>query len=123
MLCQTIELTKDLEKCPPTYCPSGTHISQLFAKVISIRKLLFPYETKIQLFSKCFNIRLRTFGSSEQTICRRTFFQVFRQFNRLAEHKSRYIININRRMPNCTSVVQTASDLFKPEIRPNLPKK
>ena len=22
MLCQTIELTKDLEKCPPTYCRS-----------------------------------------------------------------------------------------------------
>ena len=36
MLCQTIELTKDLEKCPPTDCPSRTHISQLFAKVISM---------------------------------------------------------------------------------------
>ena len=36
MLCQTIEPTKDLEKCPPKYCPSRTHISQLFAKVISI---------------------------------------------------------------------------------------
>ena len=24
MLCQTIELTKYLEKCPPTYCPSRT---------------------------------------------------------------------------------------------------
>ena len=36
MLFQTIELTKDLGECPPTYCPSRTHISQLFAKVISI---------------------------------------------------------------------------------------
>ena len=30
---------------------------------------------------------------------------------------------INRRMPNCTTVVQTASDLFEHEIRLNLPKK
>ena len=29
----------------------------------------------------------------------------------------------NRRMPNCTTVVQTASDLFEPEIRLNSPKK
>ena len=27
---------------------------------------------------------------------------------------------LNRRMPNCTTVVQTASDLFEPEIRKNL---
>ena len=29
---------------------------------------------------------------------------------------------INRRMPNCTTVVQTASDLFKQAIRLNSPK-
>ena len=33
------------------------------------------------------------------------------------------ITPINRRMPNCTTVVQTASALFEPEIRLNLPKK
>ena len=32
------------------------------------------------------------------------------------------ITPINRRMPNCTTVVQTASALFEPEIRLNLPK-
>ena len=65
----------------------------LFAKVIRI-SCLFLKKPKYN-FSKCFNISLRTFGSSGRTICRRTFFQVFRQFNHLAEHKSRYIININ----------------------------
>ena len=35
-----------------------------------------------------------------------------------------YLISlINRRMPNCTTVVQTAGDLFEPEIRLNSPKK
>ena len=32
-------------------------------------------------------------------------------------------IDLNHRMPNCTTVVQTASDLFEPEIRLNSPKK
>ena len=30
---------------------------------------------------------------------------------------------LNRRMPNCTTVVQTASDLIEHEIRRNSPKK
>ena len=29
---------------------------------------------------------------------------------------------LNRRMPNCTTVVQTAGDLIEPEIRLNSPK-
>ena len=29
---------------------------------------------------------------------------------------------LNRRMPNCTTVLQTASDLYEPEIRLNSPK-
>ena len=33
------------------------------------------------------------------------------------------VLLLNRRMPNCTTVVQTASDLFEPEIRLNSPKK
>ena len=32
-------------------------------------------------------------------------------------------IQFNRRMPYCTTVVQTANDLFEPEIRLNSPKK
>ena len=34
-----------------------------------------------------------------------------------------YNTRFNRRMPNCTTVVQTSSDLFEPEIRLNSPKK
>ena len=32
-------------------------------------------------------------------------------------------LTFNRRMPNCTTVVQTASDLFEREIQLNSPKK
>ena len=32
-------------------------------------------------------------------------------------------ISLNRRMPNCTTVVQTANYFYKPEIRLNSPNK
>ena len=37
--------------------------------------------------------------------------------------RPRCLPSVNRRMPNCTTVVQTAGDLFDPEIQLNSPKK
>ena len=41
----------------------------------------------------------------------------------LASKQDVVFISLNRRMPNCTTVVQTASNLFEHEIRLNSPKK
>ena len=73
----------------------------------------------------------------------RTFYRLIRDYNNrhglkaLSEecigagnkHIKRYReqlaskTSFNRRMPNCTTVVQTESDLFEPEIQQNSPKK
>ena len=48
MLCKTIELTKDMEKCPPTYCPSRTpKSSQTYVKTLG-KKLYFGFVRKKQ---------------------------------------------------------------------------
>ena len=61
MLCKTIELTKDLVQCPPTYCPSWTHFSQLFAKVISI-SCLFLTKPKYNFFPSVLTYVYELFG-------------------------------------------------------------
>ena len=61
-----------------------------------VKVKLYQVQLKID-HTKCFQISLKIIAS-----CSKMF---------------------NCRMPNCTTVVQTASDLLEPEIQPNSPKK